>query len=106
MALFGDKLKLDHKKYEKLKAALFESQEKGIIDDVSTKKEELDIFVEIESAKDIFEKYSKKKPFLIEIKTGTKIGWIEAFGTDFDKISKSLRHSLVGLEEGGGRYKL
>lgn len=106
MGLFGDKIKSDHKKYEKIKDALYKVQEIGDQDCVAAKKRELDAFIEEEYAKDIFEKYSKKKPILTEVKTGTKIAWVDAFGNEFEKISKSLRHSLVGLEEGGGRYKL
>ena len=64
------------------------------------------LFIENEYALAVFEKYSKTRPELIRVKTGETVTWEEGFGTDFDKISKSLRHSLVGLVEEPGRYKL
>ena len=63
-------------------------------------------FIENEYAMAVFEKYSKSKPQLIRIKTGETVSWDEAFGDDFERISKSLRHSLVGLVEEPGRYRL
>ena len=43
---------------------------------------------------------------LLRVNTGEEIDWDEAFGQDFEKISKSLRHSLVGLVEKPGQYTL
>jgi len=43
---------------------------------------------------------------LIRVRTGEEVSWDEAFGNDFCKVSKSLRHSLVGLVEEPGRYVL
>ena len=62
--------------------------------------------IENEYALAVFDKFSKIKPDLIRIKTGEVVSWEDGFGSDFDKISKSLRHSLVGLVEEPGRYKL
>ncbi len=73
------------------------------LDDLS---KEIDSFIEKEYALAVFEKYSKKKPQLIIVSSGETISWDEAFGSSFDEISKSLRHSLVGLVESPGRYKL
>ncbi len=63
-------------------------------------------FIENEYAFAVYERYCKSKPNLIRVKTGEVVSWDEGFGSDFDKISKSLRHSLVGLVEEPGRYKL
>lgn len=64
------------------------------------------LFIENEYALAVFEEFNKTRPELIRVKTGETVTWEEGFGTDFEKISKSLRHSLVGLVEEPGRYKL
>ncbi|MDI9243201.1 hypothetical protein [Fusibacillus kribbianus] len=67
---------------------------------------EIDLLIEGEYAESVFAYYVKKRPALIRIKTGEIVTWDDAFGNSFEKVSKSLRHSLVGLVEGGGRYKI
>lgn len=68
--------------------------------------ERINSLIENEYASAVYDKYNAEKPVLIRIKTGEEIPWDEAFGKDFANISKSLRHSLVGLVEEPGRYKL
>ena len=63
-------------------------------------------FVEGRYAEEVFRYYQKKQPTLIRIHTGEEVAWRDAFGDSFESVSKSLRHSLVGLVEGGGRYKI
>ena len=67
---------------------------------------QIDSLIEGDYAKAVFEYYQKKSPSLIRIRTGETVSWKDAFGDSFDEVSKSLRHSLVGLVEGGGRYKM
>jgi len=101
-----DQIKKNHKRYQKMNSERFTLQEKAAKDEVVDKKiEEIENFITNVYAKSIFDKYSKKKPKLICKKTDEVIDWEEAFGSEYDKISKSLRHSLVGLIEGGGRYR-
>ena len=54
----------------------------------------------------IFQYYKKRQPMLIRIHTGEEVSWKDAFGESFEAVSMSLRHSLVGLIEGGGKYRL
>ena len=75
-------------------------------DDLDKKIAEIDSFIEDVYAKEVFEYYLPKKPLLIRNGTGATETWEEAFGLDFDSVSKSLRHSLVGLVEENLRYKL
>lgn len=116
--MFGDPLKKYKKKYNEMYAKLFELQdmlskmkfdsEEGqkISTEIDAKKAEIDFFVESEYAKKIFELYNKKKPLLIRLKTNEIISWKDAFGSEYEKIPTNLRHSLVGLVEGGGRYRI
>ena len=69
------------------------------------KSQEIDEFVENVYARDIFNKFNKKNPKLICNQSGDVVDWNSAFGTDFNNVSKGLRHSLVGLIEGGGKYR-
>ena len=62
-------------------------------------------FVEEEYSLFVFNHYSKKEPDLINRYTNEKCSWKQAFGSDFNKISKIVRHSLVGLIENSGKYK-
>ncbi len=62
--------------------------------------------IEGKYSEEVFRYYSKKKPVLIRIHTGEEISWADAFGDSFESVSKSLRHSLVGIIEGGGKYRL
>ena len=63
-------------------------------------------YIEGEYAEAVFSYFVRKKPALIRIHTGEEYSWEEAFGESFEKVSKSLRHSLVGLVQGGGRYRI
>lgn len=67
---------------------------------------EIDELVEGCYSEAVFRHYKDKQPTLIRIMTGEKVSWDDAFGDSFDKLPKSLRHSLVGLVEGGGKYTL
>ena len=67
---------------------------------------EIDQFIEEEYSAAVFKYYQLRRPDLILVKTGEIVSWENAFGNDFKEVSKSLRHSLVGLVEGEGRYKL
>lgn len=66
----------------------------------------IDAFIEGEYSEAVFNYYKDKKPVLIRISTDEEYSWDQAFGDSFSDVSKSLRHSLVGLSEGGGRYRL
>ena len=66
----------------------------------------LDNFIENSYAEAVFQYYSEIQPELIRIHTGEELSWLDAFGSDFKAVSKSLRHSLVGLVEDPGRYRL
>ena len=63
-------------------------------------------FVEGKYAEEVFRYYQRKQPALIRVRTGEEVSWREAFGDSFEAVSTSLKHSLVGLVEGGGRYKI
>lgn len=107
MFLFASSIKNNHKIYERLNMERFSLEENDLERSEADKKiKEIDDFVENIYAKDIFEKYQKKRPQLVRKKDNQTVSWDEAFGDDFNKISKSHRHSLVGLIEGGGRYEL
>lgn len=94
---------MNHRKYE-LRA---ESNERVLPgSELDTFISEIDSFIENDYANAVFQYFAKKQPDLIRIKTGEVVSWDDAFGTDFDNVTKSLRHSLVGLVEGDGRYKL
>ncbi len=67
---------------------------------------QIDQFIEGPYAEAVFSFYKEKKPTLIRIRTGEEYSWNDAFGDSFDNVSRSLKHSLVGLVEGGGRYKI
>ena len=67
---------------------------------------EIDNFNEGEYSEAVFNYYKEKKPTLIRNSTDEEYTWDQAFSESFEDVSKSLRHSLVGLVEGGGRYRL
>ena len=73
------------------------------IDDLQSKLSE---FEENVYAKTIFDVYSKKQPKLIRVRTKETVEWQVAFGSDFSKLVKSEKYSLIGLFEDGGKYKL
>ena len=104
---------LEMRKTEKeLSCAYDKALESGDSSDSEAQKKALDdlsiqifAFIEDEYAKAVYEEYNKRKPDLIRIHTGEVVKWNDAFGDDFDEISRSLRHSLVGLVEEPGRYR-
>ena len=67
---------------------------------------QIDSLIEGDYSRAVFEYYSSKKPLLLREHTGEEIQWTEAFGESYDKTTPGQRHSLVGLIEGGGKYKL
>lgn len=106
MFLFNGKLKKDHALYKKMNSERFlleEDDAKRV--EADSKIKEINHFVENNYAKDVFDKYGKKRPKLISNKTDAVVSWEEAFGSVFDEIPKGVRHSLVGLVEGGGQYR-
>ncbi len=68
--------------------------------------EQINKFIETEYGEAVFRHFEHKRPALIRIHTGEEVTWNDAFGDSLEKITKSQKHSLVGLIEGGGQYKL
>lgn len=102
----NSKIKQDSKMYKKMNRERFALEENpSKRKEVDKKIREIDEFVENIYARDVFDKYNKKKPDLVRNKTGEVVPWDTAFGTDFSEVPSSLRHSLVGLIEGSGRYR-
>lgn len=56
-------------------------------------------------ALDIFNYLNVKSPKLIDSLSGENKTWTEAFGDNFDSLSDGLKSSLIGLMEGGGKYR-
>jgi hypothetical protein len=57
-------------------------------------------------AKVVYDIFSGKQPMLIRRQTGERVSWREAFGDDFETLSKGDRGSLVCLvDSGGGEYR-
>ena len=79
---------------------------KKVASELEKIKFDIDNYIENEYAKMVFELYSAKKIKLYEKYDKKYLTWEEAFGNDFDKVSKTLRHSLVGLIEGEGRFEI
>ena len=106
MLWFNSKIKKDSKMYKKMNLERFilrgKPKKHAEAEEMSRK---IDGFVENTYARDIFDKFSKKKPKLICNQSDEVVDWNTAFGTNFDGLSKELRHSLVGLLEGGGKYR-
>jgi hypothetical protein len=95
-----------YQKYDVASQSSIDSkQTKALKKDLDEISKEIDRFIENDYAFAVFEIYRKKKPQLVSVSSGEKISWDDAFGDSFDDISKSLRHSLVGLVESPGRYK-
>ena len=103
------------KKYQKQLAEMYEKKSKllpaegsKIVPGSEADKliNEIDNFIEGEYSEAVFNYYKEKKPTLIRIATGEEYTWGQAFPETFEEVSASLKHSLVGLVEGGGRYKL
>lgn len=105
MFLFSRKLKQDHALYKKMNSERFLLEEDARRAEADSKIKEIDHFVENIYAKDVFDKYGKKRPKLISNKTEDVVSWEDAFGSVFEEIPKGVRHSLVGLVEGGGLYR-
>ena len=68
--------------------------------------QQINELIEGDYSKAVFDHYSIFKPVLIRNLTGEEVQWLDAFGEAFDKTTRGQRHSLVGLVEGGGRYRL
>ena len=67
---------------------------------------QIDDLVEGDYSRAVFDHYSRKEPLLIRSHTHEEVQWRDAFGESFDKTTIGQRHSLVGLIEGGGKYRL
>jgi len=115
--MFGKPFKRYQKQYKELYAQLFNLQDRlNDSEDAQSKKQleaaveklqkEIAIFIEDEYAKAVFEYYSRKQPKLIRESTGEVVKWKDAFGNSFEAVPRALRGSLVGIVEGGGRYRL
>lgn len=65
----------------------------------------IDDLVEGEYSRSVFDHYSRRKPLLIRLHTQEEVQWQDAFGDSFDKTTLGQKHSLVGLIEGGGKYR-
>lgn len=68
--------------------------------------QQIDLLVEGKYAQAVYDYFSESKPTLIRDLTGEKIQWFDAFGDSFDKMTRGQKHSLVGLVEDGGKYRL
>ena len=66
---------------------------------------QIDDLVEGDYSRAVFDHFSRRKPLLIRSHTQEEIRWQDAFGDSFDKTTIGQRHSLVGLIEGGGKYR-
>ena len=66
---------------------------------------QINALIEGDYARAVFDHYCEKKPPLIRVHTGEEVQWVDAFGESFEKTTTGQRHSLVGLIEGGGRYR-
>ena len=67
---------------------------------------DIDEFIEERYALAVFEHYEKSQPDLIDNTTEKTVSWGDVFSNDYEKISKNLRHALVGLVEGYGQYRI
>ena len=67
---------------------------------------ELAKLVEGEFAEEIFKKYSRKNPIVIDTTNGHETRWDELFGNTFDKVSKSQCHALVRIYMKNGSYRI
>ncbi|MBR4256093.1 MAG: hypothetical protein IKQ18_02925 [Clostridia bacterium] len=85
---------------EKLKDVQAAARE---LDEISI---EVDDYIENTYAPAVFEYYNKKKPTIVRVRTDEKYTWEDAFGSDFSKYDKALKHSLVGLVENTGRFRV
>ena len=68
--------------------------------------QQIDDLIEGDYSRAVFDHYSKTRPVLIREYTGEEVQWIDAYGDSFDKTTSGQRHSLVGLIEGGSKYRL
>lgn len=66
---------------------------------------QIDELIEGEYSRAVFNHYSGIRPPLIRIYTNEEIQWIDAFGDTYDQTSVGQRHALVGLIEGGSKYR-
>ena len=66
---------------------------------------QIDALIEGDYAKAVFDHYSISKPELIRTSTGDEVQWLDAFGDSFTMTTAGQRHALVGLIEGGSKYR-
>ena len=67
---------------------------------------QIDELIEGDYAQAVYNYYSRKKPLLIRIRTGEEVKWQDAYGESFEKLNPGQKHSLVGLIEGGSKYRI
>ena len=104
------------RKYKKELAALYEKKHKLEEGDENIQAlpgneldsliNQIDTLIEGNYSKAVFDYYAPRKPLLIRERTGEEIQWTDAFGDSFDKTTPGQRHSLVGLIEGGSKYRI
>ncbi|WP_026518620.1 hypothetical protein [Butyrivibrio sp. MC2021] len=82
------------------------AETRALSKDITRLDAEIDNLIENDYAEAVFNEYCKEKPDLTRVYTGETVSWDDAFGSDFEAISKSLRHSLVGLVEDPGKYQI
>ena len=73
---------------------------------IEEKDKEIDRYVESEYSKAVYEYYTSQNPMLIEESTGRDIPWSRVFDEEYERMSGTIRHSLVGIVSGEGRYRL
>ena len=104
--LYAEENNLSDQYYDALETLGYSQKAEQIKIEMDKMSEKITNFIENDYAQAVFAHYYDKKPMLIRVRTGEEVSWDEAFGNDFCKVSKSLRHSLVGLVEEPGRYVL
>ncbi len=109
--MYNDSVRKYKKEYDALYKKKHKLEDEGF--DEAVPGNELDslinqIFALIEGdySRAIFDYYSVKKPLLIRNLTGETVQWLDAFGDSFEATTIGQRHSLVGLIEGDGRYRI
>ena len=101
------------KKYDELYDQLYALEDKAgygcknenLNKKIEKKENEIDDFTDV-FAKYIFDLYSKKNPKVVDRFDKKVCRFDEAFGTDYSKIDKLLKKSIIGLFSNSGKYKL
>ena len=81
------------------------AERKRVCDELEAADAKLEYFMDEEYSRAVFEIGSRWKWKLVDVRTEQVLSWEEAYGTAYEKVSKNLRRSLIGLAEGYGQYK-